>query len=113
MGLSRPEYWSGEPCPSPGHLPNPGLPHRRRILHQLSHHGSPCVYPHIAKGNRHAYICICEYVCAYIHVYVYMCVCISNGNRQRSKKQQGKSKLPLAMENFPNGDALKGQNIHL
>ena len=40
-------------------------------------------------------------------------MCVSNGNRQSSKKQQGKSKLPLAMENFPNGDALKGQNIHL
>ena len=25
MGLSRQEYWSGLPCPSPGHLPNPGI----------------------------------------------------------------------------------------
>ena len=25
MGLSRPEYWSGLPCPSPGHLPDPGI----------------------------------------------------------------------------------------
>ena len=25
MGLSRPEYWSGLPCPSPGDLPNPGI----------------------------------------------------------------------------------------
>ena len=24
MGFSRPEYWSGLPCPSPGDLPNPG-----------------------------------------------------------------------------------------
>ena len=25
MGFSRPEYWSGLPCPSPGDLPNPGI----------------------------------------------------------------------------------------
>ena len=27
-GLSRQEYWSGLPFPSPGHLPNPGTEHR-------------------------------------------------------------------------------------
>ena len=25
MEFSRPEYWSGEPLPSPGDLPNPGI----------------------------------------------------------------------------------------
>ena len=25
MGFSRPEYWSGEPFPSPGDVPNPGI----------------------------------------------------------------------------------------
>ena len=25
MGISRQEYWSGLPCPSPGNLPNPGI----------------------------------------------------------------------------------------
>ena len=25
MGLSRQEYWSGLPCPAPGHLPDPGI----------------------------------------------------------------------------------------
>ena len=25
MGFSRQEYWSGLPCPSPGHLPDPGI----------------------------------------------------------------------------------------
>ena len=24
-GFSRQEYWSGFPCPPPGHLPNPGI----------------------------------------------------------------------------------------
>ena len=25
MGFSKPGYWSGLPCPSPGDLPNPGI----------------------------------------------------------------------------------------
>ena len=25
MGFSRQEYWTGLPCPPPGHLPNPGI----------------------------------------------------------------------------------------
>ena len=45
MEFSRPEYWSGYPFPSPGDLPNqglnPGLPHCRQILYQLSPQGSP------------------------------------------------------------------------
>ena len=45
MEFSRPEYWSGELFPPPGNLPNPGiepgLPHCRQILYQLSHRGKP------------------------------------------------------------------------
>ena len=40
MGFSRPGYWSGEPFPSPRDLPNPDLPHCRRILNQLSPQGA-------------------------------------------------------------------------
>ena len=74
MGLSRQEYWSGVPLPSlhglysPWNSPgqntgvgrlyllqgiypaqglNPGLPHCRRILYQLSHQGSPYMYVYI------------------------------------------------------------------
>ena len=32
MEFSRHEYWSGLPCPPPGDLPNPGLPHFRRFF---------------------------------------------------------------------------------
>ena len=32
MELSRPEYWSGYPFPSPGDLPNPGIKPRSPIL---------------------------------------------------------------------------------
>ena len=42
--FSRPEYWSGLPFTSPEDLPNPGLPHCRRILYQLSYQGSPKKY---------------------------------------------------------------------
>ena len=46
---------------------NPGLPHRRPILYQLSYEGSP--------SNCHIlYIDMYEYVCMYLNVCV--CVCI-------------------------------------
>ena len=32
MEFSRPEYWSGEPLPSPGDLPNPGIEPRSPTL---------------------------------------------------------------------------------
>ena len=32
MEFSRPEYWSGQPFPSPGDLPNPGIEPRSRGL---------------------------------------------------------------------------------
>ena len=41
MEFSRPEYWSGQPFPSPGDLPNPGVLHCRQILYHLSHKQSP------------------------------------------------------------------------
>ena len=31
-GLSRQEYWSGLPCPPPGHIPNPGIKPRSPTL---------------------------------------------------------------------------------
>ena len=57
MEFSRPEYWSGEPFPSPGDLPNPGLRHCRRILYQLSYKGSPrilewVVYPFSSRSSQ-------------------------------------------------------------
>ena len=45
MEFSRPEYWRGSlSLPQgifPTQGPNPGLPHSRQILYQLSHQGSP------------------------------------------------------------------------
>ena len=45
MEFSRPEYWIGQPFPSQGIFPtqgsNPGPPHCRQILDQLSHKWQP------------------------------------------------------------------------
>ena len=32
LEFSRPEYWSGQPLPSPGDRPNPGIEHRSPAL---------------------------------------------------------------------------------
>ena len=50
MEFSRPEYWSGLPCPPPGDLPNPGIESRqcRQILYCLSHQGSPRILKWVA-----------------------------------------------------------------
>ena len=36
MELSRPEYWSGQPFPPPGDLPNPGIEPRSPTLQAFS-----------------------------------------------------------------------------
>ena len=36
MEFSRPEYWSGQPFPSLGHLPNPGIEARSPSLWAVS-----------------------------------------------------------------------------
>ena len=45
MGVSRQEYWSGWPFPSPGNLPDPGMKptllHCMWILYHLGHQRSP------------------------------------------------------------------------
>ena len=60
-GFPRQEYWSGLLFPSPGDLSNPGiepgLPHCRQILYQLSHKGSPRIldwvaYPFSSRSSR-------------------------------------------------------------
>ena len=46
--FSSPESWSGQPFPSPGDLPNPGLLLCRQILYRLSHPGSPGIHEWVA-----------------------------------------------------------------
>ena len=51
-GFSRQDYWSGWPCPPPGHLANPGIkhtsPHYRQILFHLCHQWSPRILEWVA-----------------------------------------------------------------
>ena len=53
MGFSRQEYWSGLPCPPPGHLPDPGIKSMYAVLQvdslPLSQLGSPSEIPWILK----------------------------------------------------------------
>ena len=44
---------------------NPGLPHCRQILYQLSHKGRPLAEPQ----GKSKYICICIYIYIYIFFY--------------------------------------------
>ena len=52
MKFSRPEYWSDSHSLLQGIFPtqglNPGLPHCRQILYQLSHKGSPRILEWVA-----------------------------------------------------------------
>ena len=43
--FSRPEYWSGLPCPPPGDLPNPGIEPRSPVLQMDSLPAEPSVKP--------------------------------------------------------------------
>ena len=61
MEFSRPEYWSGYPSLLQGIFQtqgsNPGLPHCRQILYQLSYKGSPRIlewvaYPFSSRSFR-------------------------------------------------------------
>ena len=45
MEFSRPEYWRGQPFPSPGHLPNPVMEPRFLTLKALSLPSEPQVKP--------------------------------------------------------------------
>ena len=55
---------------------NPGLPHCRRILYQLSHQGSPLKEAHLKEWEIYKLIYIYN-MCMYIHIYT--CAgCINN-----------------------------------
>ena len=47
----RQEYWSGLPCPSPGHLPNPGVEHRPPELQADSLPPEPLGKPYLFLFN--------------------------------------------------------------
>ena len=55
MGFSRPEYWSGEPFPSPGDLPSSGIESRSPALQANSFPAEPqgwVAYPFSSGSSR-------------------------------------------------------------
>ena len=58
MEFSRPEYWSGEPFPSPGDLPNPGIEPRSPALWEDSLPAEPqrkpewVAYPFSSRSSQ-------------------------------------------------------------
>ena len=50
--VARPEHWSGQPFPSPGHLPNPGMEHRSPASQADSLPAEPWGKPKITGVGR-------------------------------------------------------------
>ena len=60
VGFSWQEYWSGQPFPSPGDLPGPGLTHCRQILYCMSHQRRSVFIPIPKKGNAKEHSNYCK-----------------------------------------------------
>ena len=52
--FSRPEYWSGQPFPSPGDLPNPGIKCRSPALQADSLPADPPGKPNIKVAAKYS-----------------------------------------------------------
>ena len=52
MEFSKPEYWSGQPFPSPGDIPNPGIKPRSPTLQEDSLPAEPQGKPKNTGGGN-------------------------------------------------------------
>ena len=52
MEFSKPEYWSGQPFPSPRHLPNPGIEPKSPTLQADSLPAEPTGKPQVKLGGK-------------------------------------------------------------
>ena len=77
MEFSRPEYWSGQPFPSPGDLPNPGIETRAPALQAAESQGKQ----NIVVTN----MCVC--------VYMYMCS-VTSDSLQLHRQQPSRILCP-------------------
>ena len=67
MEFSRPESWSGQPFPSPGDLPNPGIEPRSPTLQADSLPAEPPGKPYLdCFGANILVILLC---CSFVHCY--------------------------------------------
>ena len=71
MGFSRPEYWRGMPCPSPGG--SSWKSRKQACISKVSCTGERALYRWCCWGAMCVSLCVC--VCAFICV-LYMCVCM-------------------------------------
>ena len=55
MEFSKPEYWSGLPCPPPGDLPNPGIEPRSPALQADSLQSEPLGKTILILGDPKSY----------------------------------------------------------
>ena len=54
MEFSRPEDWCGQPFPSPGYLPNPGIKPRSPALQANSLPAGPHMHEALCSGDTYA-----------------------------------------------------------
>ena len=73
MEFSRPEYWSGQPFPSPGVLPNPGIKHKLKA-NTYVHFYSMCAHTHtyskILTGILTCTTLIDDFYCPFYDSYI-------------------------------------------
>ena len=74
MEFSRPEYWSGEPFPSPGDLPNPGI---KPLSPSLQADSFPAELPGKFSSVIHGII-LCHDL-LYHHLYIYKIIYFIHG----------------------------------
>ena len=128
MGFSRQEYWSGLPFPSPGDLPDPGLPHCRQTLYRLSHQGSPsldrlCLWlwyllwpksylRFFLKWNLLSHVRLCNPVDNTVHgilqvrILEWVAFPFSRGSSQSRDRTQVSSIAARFFTSWPTGEAL-------
>ena len=72
MELSRPEYWSGQPFPSSGDLPNPGIEPRSPALQVDALLAEPPVKPRLWLRHKiYLYLYIYLYFNIYTHTHTH------------------------------------------
>ena len=103
--FSRPEYWSGSPFPSPGHLPNPGIEPRAPALQVDSLPVEPPGKPTCSKLYLRIQIscwcvCVCALSCSVLSNSM-MYLCNSKKHTQTVSKQSRKTHSPSLRQWFP------------
>ena len=121
MESSRAGYWSGQPFPSPGDLPNLGIktrsPHCRQIPYQLSHerlknnkHLSPTVLETGCSGPEHQQArCLARPLPG---LQLPICPVSSPGGRDAAAPCVSSTRVPAASWELHSRDLIASQSHH-